>query len=977
MQERSEPGESAPTAASDTVGMAQRVAAFDWSTTPLGPQQDWPATLRTAVGICLSCELPVFVWWGPRLVNIYNDAYAPVLGKRHPDALGKPAAEVWSDIWPQIGADVRRVVKDGVAITKERVRFVMERNGYAEETFFTYSHSPIPDGHGGIGGLFQVCFDETAGVRNERERELLTEHRRLALHAANMGWWHYDPVTRIARYDRRFTEIFNVTGSERPNDEILKRLHPADLPGVWSQVQAALDPKNPRPYATEYRIIMDDGSIRWVEAHGLAQFEGEGAARRATDFVGTVADITNRKLSAEQSKTILESISDAFYAVDSQFRFTYVNRHAEELWRRSRDELIGQSIWEAFPHAMQTASYPEHLRAMADRTPVRYETHSAILGRWVEVNIYPDAGGGLSCYFTDIDKRRAAQEALERSEARFRFLSDLSERTRNLDDPESVMAAVARALGQHLAVSRCAYADVDADSEHFIIRHDYTDGCASTVGEYRLSLFGNVAATAQREGRTLVMRDVDAEAPDGAGMFSHIGIKAIVCCPLVKSGRLVAMMAVHQTAPRDWTDDEISLVEAVVERSWAYIERARATRERERLLAAEQAARADAERVGRMKDEFLATLSHELRTPLTAITGWAGILTQPGITKDDLREGLEIIQRNARAQTQIIEDLLDMSRIINGAVRLDVQRVSLGTILAAAAQTVKPAADAKRITLSVHASPTGDAVNGDPARLQQVFWNLLSNSVKFTPVGGRVEVSVRMDGTRLQAVVSDTGEGIAPDFMPHVFDRFRQADASTTRRHGGLGLGLAIVKHLVELHGGTVHAESDGVGKGSTFVVSLPHCAPLPVQDAPPAPERTTLTSADPDVRQQLQGVRVLLVDDEPDTRVVVSRLLQEAAASVRTAGSADEAFKLLQDDLPDVIVSDIGMPGEDGYSLIRRIRAMGGGGDLPAVALTAYARSDDRRRAAVAGFDTHVAKPVEPAELRAVIARLARRGRA
>ena len=403
--------------------------------------------------------------------------------------------------------------------------------------------------------------------------------------------------------------------------------------------------------------------------------------------------------------------------------------------------------------------------------------------------------------------------------------------------------------------------------------------------------------------------------------------------------------------------------------------------ERRRSELALQAAKNEAERTSQMKDEFLATLSHELRTPLNAILGWAQVLRDSRLDQeDDLAQGLATIERNARAQTQIIEDLLDMSRIISGKVRLDVQRIDLALALEAAIDTMRPAADAKGIRLQAVLDPVARPVSGDPNRLQQVFWNLLSNAIKFTPKGGRVQVVLERVNSHLEVSVIDSGEGIKADFLPHVFDRFRQADASTTRQHGGLGLGLAIVKELVELHGGSVRVKSGGPGAGATFVVSLPltvlHPEAEPVQSERRHPRANSSRVALPSGGLDLGGVKVLVLDDEADARAVVKRLLEDRGALVRVAGTVEEALRLLGEEKPAVLVSDIGMPGEDGYSLIRQVRALGAarGGDVPAVALTAYARAEDRMKAILAGFQMHVSKPVEPAELLTMVASLAGR---
>jgi PAS domain S-box-containing protein len=397
--------------------------------------------------------------------------------------------------------------------------------------------------------------------------------------------------------------------------------------------------------------------------------------------------------------------------------------------------------------------------------------------------------------------------------------------------------------------------------------------------------------------------------------------------------------------------------------------------ERGQLLQSEQAARVESERAGRMKDEFLATLSHEIRTPLNAILGWATMLRSGRLRAVATEQGLEIIERNARAQAQMIEDLLDMSRIISGKLRLDVQRIDLSGVIRAAAETVAPAASAKGIRVQLVLDPLAGPMSGDPNRMQQVFWNLLSNAIKFTPKGGRVQVLLERVNSHLEASVVDTGEGIDPAFLPHVFDRFRQADASATRPHGGLGLGLAIAKQVVEQHGGTIRAKSPGKDRGASFILALPltvihpEVAPLPMRRHPEG-ERLPLTI---DHTVQVQGIRVLVVDDQPDARALLRRLFEECGAVVSSASSAGEALALLQAERPDVLISDVGMPGEDGYSLIQRVRALPPeeGGRTPAIALTAYAGAEDRVRAVVAGFQHHLAKPIEPVELLVMVASL------
>ena len=401
--------------------------------------------------------------------------------------------------------------------------------------------------------------------------------------------------------------------------------------------------------------------------------------------------------------------------------------------------------------------------------------------------------------------------------------------------------------------------------------------------------------------------------------------------------------------------------------------------ERQMLLDSERDARGEAERQGRMKDEFLATLSHELRTPLNAIVGWTQILSGSADDPETLNEGLAVIDRNVKAQTQIIEDILDMSRIISGKLRLEVSPIDLPAIVRAGVDTMQPAANAKGVQLLAKVDPVVGLVMGDANRLHQVFWNLISNAVKFTPKGGRVQVSMERSDGNVEISIADTGEGIDPAFLPHAFDRFRQADASTTRRHGGLGLGLSIVKQLVEMHGGTVRVKSPGKGMGATFVVALPVTTQAPESVIKETPAERTRSGLAPDLHREacegLHGVDVLIVDDEPDGRAVVARLLRDCGATVRTAGSVAEAMPMLTHRPPTVLISDIGMPNEDGYSFIRRVRELPAekGGGVPAIALTAYARMGDRIKALETGFHAHLAKPVDPAELVVTVGAMAR----
>jgi signal transduction histidine kinase/ActR/RegA family two-component response regulator len=396
----------------------------------------------------------------------------------------------------------------------------------------------------------------------------------------------------------------------------------------------------------------------------------------------------------------------------------------------------------------------------------------------------------------------------------------------------------------------------------------------------------------------------------------------------------------------------------------------------QRAKALSQRATKEAEQASRLKDEFLATVSHELRTPLNAMLGWVTLLRSNKLDQAGRERGLDTIERNVRIQTQLIEDLLDASRIITGKLHLDTRALLPNTFVDAAMEVVRPAVEAKQIELTKFVDPNVGTVYGDPSRLQQVVWNLLSNAVKFTPKGGRVDLDVERVDSHIEIKVSDTGQGIKPEFLPFVFERFRQADMKTTRIHGGLGLGLAIVRQLVELHGGSVAVSSPGEGEGSTFTVQLPLRSVL--QPSTECERRTSQSQtplATAPLSADLSGVKILVVDDEEDSRELLRASLAEYGATVITAGSAREAIVALSRMVPDVLISDIGMPDEDGYELIRKIRKLdqANGGKIPAVALTAYTRAEDRLLALRSGYQMHFPKPIELGDLVSSVANLAR----
>lgn len=525
-------------------------------------------------------------------------------------------------------------------------------------------------------------------------------------------------------------------------------------------------------------------------------------------------------------------------------------------------------------------------------------------------------------------------------------------------------------LGVDGTIRRAACAHVDATKEGVAYearaRHGYRttapSGVPAVLGTRRSVLISPATASDLEQA---------AQNPEQLQLFRQMGVTSWMVVPMIARDRVLGAVTLAITeSERRFDHADLRFAEAVASQTAAAGDSARLYREAE-------AARDAAEAANRAKDQFLSTLSHELRAPLNAIYGWATILERGDLGAEQSRRALQIILRNVNAQVRLIDDLLDLSRVGTGKLRLDVQPVDLRGVIQEGLDSIRPAAEAKGIQLqSVLASP-GGPVSGDPDRLRQVVWNLLSNAVKFTPKGGRVRIQLQRINSHVEILVSDTGEGIGADLLPHIFDRFRQGDSSSTRPRGGLGLGLALVRSLVELHGGTVFAESPGEGRGATFAVQLPVMLASVVEPAAPeapvapGPSATALSSA-----PSLTGVRVLVVDDDLVAVDLSREILMRAGAQVWGCAGGGEALPMLQQWRPDVLVSDIEMPGLDGYSLIRRVRALepDRGGKTPAVALSAYSRPEDRVRSLMAGFNLHVSKPVEPSELITIVASLAGR---
>lgn len=660
--------------------------------------------------------------------------------------------------------------------------------------------------------------------------------------------------------------------------------------------------------------------------------------------------------SEERFRLLVESVRDyAIFMLDPDGHVLTWNAGAERFKGYRAEEIIGQHFSRFYPPEDLARGLPEYELRVATDTGA-FETDGWRVRKdgsqfWANVVITAVRGAdsellGFAKVTRDLTRRRAHDEELRRSEERFRLLVDgVSEYAIFMLDPNGRVAT------WNSGAERIkGYKASEIIGQHFSIFYP-PDAKESGWPEHELRV-------AAEEGRFV---DTGWRVrKDGTTFWANVTISAL----RDDSGQLLG----YAKLTRDLT--EIKRAEAME----------LANQQREEMLDAERNARMAAQRTTRLKDEFLATLSHELRTPLSAILGWTQVLLKdaPSRSADAQRRAVEVIDRNARAQVKLIDDLLDLSRITTGKLRLDLHQVSFASIVEAALDTAMPAATTKGIRLKVILGATQDVVSADSARLQQVVWNLLTNAIKFTPKGGQIQVLLQRVNSHLELSVSDTGIGIAANYLPHVFERFSQWDSSTTRSVGGLGLGLAISKQLVELHGGIIKAASKGEGLGATFSVELPlSIVQLQDEGSPRVHPTAETQSTELLSLPRLEGVHVFLVDDEPDARELLRTVLQDQGAKVTSFVTAEEALATLKTTRPTVLVCDIGMPKMDGYQLIRALRALEPRGDrLPALALTAFARAEDRKRSLVAGYQAHLAKPFDVAELILLIADLVGRRR-
>jgi PAS domain S-box-containing protein len=819
--------------------------------------------------------------------------------------------------------------------------------------------SPVTSGIAEVNAV-AAAMHEAACLLTERAEERARaeaalhereERLRLALSAGQMVTWDWDLRTGGITWGDD-VGVFRRDGC--PHDgsatDVLRFVHPGDRALLRDTVGRAA--KDGAACEAEFRVSAADGARGWVSLRGRAFVDAVGAPVR---MLGVAMDVTARKRAEEDSvalAAIVQSSDDAISSATLEGRVVSWNDGAERVYGYTAAEMKGRSEAALFP-AEHRGALPrilgrvragEHVE-LADAVRVRKD--GTCIDVSVTVSPIRDASGriiGASTIARDVTEQRRTERRL----AALQTLTDAALSHASLDD---LVRELLRGLCAALECDVASILLLTEDGQGLIVRASHglpeEEGLVIPIGQ---GVVGGIAAE-RRPGVVHDLTGAEIESP----VLAARGLASLLGVPLLVDDRVVGVVHVATVARRHFSEDEMRLMLLAADRIALAIDHAR-------LFEAERAARAEAETANRMKDQFLATLSHELRTPLTSMLGWLRMLRSGRLDEHMAAQALETLERNTRAQAQLINDLLDISRIVSGKLTMEVASIDADEVVAAALAAVRPLAEAKSIVLAHHRAERQAVVHGDPGRLEQVVWNLLSNAIKFTPERGGVTVDVSADASEVTIAVADTGKGIAPDLLPEIFQRFRQGSA--TRTQGGLGLGLAIVRHLVELHGGRVAAQSEGIGRGATFIVQLPLAGA-----AAAAPAARLDGGGD---FPRLDGVRVLVVDDEPDARALMGTVLGQCGADVATVQSAAAALEALRREHYDVLLSDISMPEEDGYQLMRKVRALDA--SIPAAAVTAFARAEDRDAALAAGFQLHVAKPVEPAVLARAVESLVRR---
>ena len=869
----------------------------------------------------------------------WNRAMERISGVKREDVLGKRAPDIFPCLKETGDEKYYFEALAGRSVVAEARPYTVAQTG--NRGYYDGYYSPRHDENGEVIGGVAIIRDVTE--RQLVEASALDDHKRLAFHVENtpLAVIEWNQEFEVLRWSPAAQRLFGWRA-----DEVLGKhfsdwefVVPEDLDAV-NQVGQRQNEGYERHGISRNRNYTKLGNILHCEWYNSALYSETG---KLISVLSLVLDVTVAKRIEEalrkseaQYRLLFESNPQPMWVYDLEtLRFLAVNEAAIRHYGYSRAEFLDMTLKDIRP----AEDVPILSAYLASDSPERHNAgewrHRKKDGTLINVEIIATrlSFAGRAAEFVlaqDVTERRQAEMALRISEDRYRDLVDNSHELICTHDLEGKVLSVnpwaARVLGY---------------PREKLVGMNIRDGL---LPEYRAQ-FDQYLHTVRTEGSARGVMKVRTATGE------------------------TRLWEYYNTLRTDG-------VETPIVRGMAHD-----VTERREALKREKEARLEAEAANRVKDEFLSTLSHELRTPLTAIVGWSDLLLHDEVTPHKQREAIATIARNANSQGQLINDLLEVSRIITGKLRLEFAACELESIIQAAVEAVRPTAEAKGVKLQILLEPDTGPVLGDRERLQQIVWNLLANGVKFTRQNGLVQVKLQRLDAQVEVVVTDTGVGISPEFLPHVFERFRQADGSTTRNYGGLGLGLAIVRHLVELHGGTVSAESDGANQGATFTVRFPAMLES-VDQHFELKEFVTSPTASIELRdrqQSLSGLRVLVVDDEFDARALVTTMLEGSGAQVLAVSSAAEALDSMESWKPDVLIADIGMPVEDGYGLIRKVRALPRehGGQTPAVALTAYARSDDRKRALAEGYQVHLAKPVDRVELAAIIGSLRRKAQA
>jgi len=933
------------------------------------------------------------------------------LNKSRDSLVGRRLWDEFEDLHgTSVAADCRRAMEQRITVNKEffyrRLQCWLDMRVY-----------PSPDG-------LTLYFQDITARKLDQQATIDNNNRlQLAIAAGRLGDWRWDAASDRVTFGTRAAEILGLPEGVALEWPLLRaRLAQDDRPRVRRAVLEAFS--QGKDLDLECRLLPRDGhaggapsgqaAARCVALVGRPDYASPAQGGGVLGMTGMAQDISARReaddhlrQSEEELRALANTIPQLAWMADPSGAIVWFNQRWYEYTGITPSESTGWG-WKAVYDPAVLPAVLEHWDESV-RTGTPFEMEFPIRGadgnfRWflTRVEAVHDRDGRVVRWFgtnTDVDQVKRAEQALREESHVLELLNSTGSILASTRDLRSLMQAATDAAAgvcgarfgaffhygeQGAGTLFSLYTLSGATSAEF---QDFAAPGASALFGPGLRADGLV-----RIGDLGHDPQYAARAPQFGLPAGHPPVRSYLSVPVTaRSGELLGTMFFGHPEPGVFTERSERIVSGIAAQAAIAVDNirlveaaSRAAEERKVLLENEREARAEAERTSQMKDEFLATLSHELRTPLSAILGWSQVLRRGSRDGADLQRGLSTIERNARAQAQLIEDLLDMSRITSGKVLLDMQSVAPASFIDAAIETVRPAADAKGIRIERHYG-TAAPVAGDPGRLQQVIWNLLSNAIKFTPRDGLVTIEVGQRDRQLAISIRDNGAGIGPEFITHVFERFRQADASMTRSHGGLGLGLSIVKHLVEQHGGTVQAESAGVGHGASFTIELPlakssataaphanqaRSAPDMHAAPPPAMPAELDAQAGEAVVRDMRGTSVLVVDDDRDARELIARILADCHASVRLAASAREAFDLLRADPPDLLISDLGMPDVDGLELLSWVRALPreAGGQVAAIALTAFARSEDRLKALEAGFGAHVSKPVEQTELMAAI---------